>query len=174
LISNCSNNYGPYHLPEKLIPLIILNALDGKPLPVYGDGLNVRDWLYVDDHVRALLTIVEKGKVGESYNVGGFNERTNLDVVRRICTLLDERCPKSFPHADLITYVKDRPGHDKRYAIDASKLSRELGWKPNETFETGIARTVDWFLARRDWWEPLRKVGHGEARLGLSNDANMP
>jgi dTDP-glucose 4,6-dehydratase len=170
MTSNCSNNYGPYHLPEKLIPLIILNALEGKTLPVYGDGKNVRDWLYVDDHVRALITIVKKGRVGESYNVGGFNERANIDVVNQVCALLDERAPKAFPHAKLIEYVKDRPGHDRRYAIDATKLSTELGWRPKETFESGIARTVDWYLANRSWWEPLRSTGHGIGRLGLGLD----
>jgi dTDP-glucose 4,6-dehydratase len=168
LISNCSNNYGPYHLPEKLIPLIILNGLDGLSLPVYGDGSNVRDWLYVDDHARALLTIVEKGQVGEAYNVGGRNERTNIDVVHRICDLLDRHAPGKTSRRDLVTFVKDRPGHDQRYAIDATKLEADLGWRASETFETGIERTVRWFLDNEWWWSPLRKAGHGSQRLGLA------
>lgn len=167
LISNCSNNYGPYHLPEKLIPLMILNGLDGVTLPVYGNGSNVRDWLYVDDHARALLMIVEKGRAGETYNVGGRNERTNLDVVHRICDLLDKHAPASSSRRGLVTFVKDRPGHDQRYAIDASKLENELGWRAEETFETGIDRTVQWFIGNEWWWSPLRKAGHGVSRLGL-------
>jgi len=174
LISNCSNNYGPYHLPEKLIPLIILNALEGKPLPVYGDGSNVRDWLFVDDHARALVDVITKGRVGESYNVGGSNERTNIEVVRTVCALLDERAPKAFPHADLITFVQDRPGHDHRYAIDAAKLETELGWRARDNFETGIAKTVDWYLANEAWWRPLRQAGHGGGRLGLSSAGAKP
>ncbi len=167
LISNCSNNYGPYHFPEKLIPLTILNAMLGLPLPVYGAGANVRDWLYVEDHARALGLIVQRGRPGESYNVGGSNERTNLEVVRAICARLDEGQPRaSGSHTDLITFVQDRPGHDQRYAIDATKLKTELGWRPQETFETGLTRTVDWYRQRRDWWEPLRKVYDGE-RLGV-------
>lgn len=169
LISNCSNNYGPYHLPEKLIPLVILNGLDGQPLPVYGDGSNVRDWLYVDDHARALLTIVEKGRIGETYNVGGSNERTNLDVVQRICDLLDRHAQAHESHRKLITFVKDRPGHDQRYAIDATKLETELGWRAQENFETGIERTVRWYLDNDWWWRPLRAAGHGASRLGLPN-----
>ena len=166
LISNCSNNYGPYHFPEKLIPLTILNAMLGLPLPVYGAGANVRDWLYVEDHARALGLIVQRGQPGESYNVGGSNERTNLEVVRAICARLDEAQPRATgSHADLITFVQDRPGHDQRYAIDATKLKTELGWRPQETFETGLTRTVDWYRQRRDWWEPLREVYGGE-RLG--------
>ena len=168
LISNCSNNYGPYHLPEKLIPLVILNGLDGKPLPVYGDGSNVRDWLYVDDHARALLTIVEKGRIGETYNVGGRNERTNLDVVHHICDFLDTHAQTHEPHRKLITFVKDRPGHDQRYAIDASKLETELGWRAQENFETGVERTVRWYLDNDWWWRPLRAAGHGASRLGLT------
>lgn len=168
LISNCSNNYGPYHLPEKLIPLIILNGLDGRSLPVYGDGSNIRDWLYVDDHARALLTIVEKGRPGETYNVGGRNERTNLDVVHRICDLLDKYAPTKDPRRGLITFVKDRPGHDQRYAIDATKLETELGWCAEENFETGIERTIRWYLDNDWWWQPLRAAGHGVARLGLT------
>lgn len=167
LISNCSNNYGPYHLPEKLIPLTILNGLDGRSLPVYGDGSNIRDWLYVDDHARALLKIIEKGRLGETYNVGGRNERTNLDVVHRICDLLDKHAPAKDAHRDLITFVKDRPGHDQRYAIDATKLESELGWYARENFETGIERTIRWYLDNGWWWKPLRAAGHGVTRLGL-------
>jgi dTDP-glucose 4,6-dehydratase len=167
VVSNCSNNYGPYHFPEKLIPLIILNALDGKPLPVYGDGSNVRDWLYVEDHARALHLIAAKGRLGEKYNVGGRNERTNLHVVERICDLLDARVPGPKPRRELITFVTDRPGHDQRYAIDANKLETELGWRANETFETGLEKTVDWYLEHRDWWEPLREGVYGGERLGL-------
>ncbi len=170
LISNCSNNYGPYHLPEKLIPLIILNGLDGRSLPVYGDGSNIRDWLYVDDHARALLTILEKGRLGETYNVGGRNERTNLDVVNRICDLLDKHAPAKEPRRSLITFVKDRPGHDQRYAIDATKLESELGWRARENFETGIERTIRWYLDNDWWWQPLREAGHGVARLGFPVD----
>lgn len=167
LISNCSNNYGPYHLPEKLIPLMILNALEGRALPVYGDGLNIRDWLYVDDHARALLRMVEAGRPGETYNVGGRNERTNIDVVHRICDLVTALRPEGGDRRRLISYVPDRPGHDRRYAIDATKLETELGWRAQETFETGIERTVGWFLDNAWWWEPLRAAGHGVARLGL-------
>jgi dTDP-glucose 4,6-dehydratase len=167
LISNCSNNYGPYHLPEKLIPLMILNALEGRALPVYGDGMNVRDWLYVDDHARALLRIVEAGRPGETYNVGGRNERANIDVVHRICDLVTALHPDGGDRRRLISYVPDRPGHDRRYAIDATKLETELGWRALETFETGIERTVKWFLDNAWWWEPLRAAGHGVGRLGL-------
>ncbi|MDW5416982.1 dTDP-glucose 4,6-dehydratase [Iodobacter sp. CM08] len=153
LTTNCSNNYGPYHFPEKLIPLVILNALAGKALPIYGDGQQIRDWLYVTDHCSAIRRVLEAGIVGETYNVGGWNEKPNLDVVHTICQILDERRPKvdGKAYAEQITYVTDRPGHDKRYAIDASKLERELGWKPAETFETGIAKTVDWYLTHQDW-----------------------
>ena len=167
VISNCSNNYGPYHLPEKLIPLIILNALDGKKLPVYGDGGQVRDWLYVDDHARALALIVENGRVGETYNVGGRNERANLHVVQSICDLLDSRNPAGDARRNLIEFVGDRPGHDRRYAIDPGKVERELGWRAEIDFETGLARTVDWYLANEWWWRPLRELGHGAVRLGL-------
>lgn len=167
LISNCSNNYGPYQLPEKLIPLMILNGLDGKKLPVYGDGSNVRDWLYVDDHARALLSIVEKGRLGETYNVGGRNERANLYVVHRICDLLDKHAPSGETRRRLITFVKDRPGHDRRYAIDATRLETELGWRAQENFESGIERTIRWYLDNAWWWRPLREAGHGVARLGL-------
>jgi len=167
LISNCSNNYGPYHFPEKLIPLIILNAIKGKPLPVYGDGSNVRDWLYVEDHARALELIARKGRAGETYNVGGRNERTNLDVVEGICEIMDEHDPVGAPHKRLITFVEDRPGHDQRYAIDASKLERELGWRAGETFDTGIEKTVRWYLENADWWQPLRNTVYAGERLGL-------
>ena len=151
--TNCSNNYGPHHFPEKLIPLCILNALSGKPLPVYGDGQQVRDWLYVNDHCSAIRTVLEKGRTGETYNVGGWNEKTNLDVVTTLCKILDELKPKQdgSRYENQITYVKDRPGHDMRYAIDATKLERELGWKPKETFETGIRKTVEWYLANQSW-----------------------
>lgn len=149
--TNCSNNYGPYHFPEKLIPLVILNAVNGKPLPIYGKGDNIRDWLYVDDHARALRLVLEKGKVGEVYNIGGWNEKTNLEVVHAICAILDELHPQGAPHAKLITYVQDRPGHDQRYAIDAHKIARELGWKPVETFETGLRKTVEWYLSNAAW-----------------------
>jgi dTDP-glucose 4,6-dehydratase len=167
VISNCSNNYGPYHFPEKLIPLIILNAVHGKPLPVYGAGANVRDWLYVDDHARALDVIVTRGRIGEKYNVGGRNERRNIDVVRRICTILDELRPAARRHETLISYVTDRPGHDLRYAIDAAKLERELGWRANETFESGIEKTVRWYLDNEWWWRPLRDKVYAGERLGV-------
>lgn len=168
LVSNCSNNYGPYHFPEKLIPLMILNALEGRPLPVYGDGLYVRDWLFVDDHAAALQLIVEKGAPGQTYCIGGRNERTNLDVVHRICDLLDERVGllSSGARRGLVTHVKDRPGHDRRYAIDASKLEAELGWRATQDFDSGISRTVDWYLANRDWWEPIRRAKYAGERLG--------
>jgi dTDP-glucose 4,6-dehydratase len=169
LITNCSNNYGPYHFPEKLIPLVILNAKAGKPLPIYGKGDNVRDWLYVDDHARALRLVLEKGEPGETYNIGGHNERTNLEVVQEICKLLDEMRPDSphAPHANLITYVADRPGHDKRYAIDASKIEHELGWRPSETFETGLRRTVAWYLDNDEWCRDVQSGGYRQERLGL-------
>ena len=167
LISNCSNNYGPYHLPEKLIPLMILNGLENRPLPVYGDGANVRDWLFVDDHARALALIVEQGVVGRTYNVGGRNERSNLSVVERVCDLLDELAPAAQSRHDLISFVADRPGHDRRYAVDATRLESELGWRAEETFENGLRRTVEWYLAHEAWWAPLRARGHGGARLGL-------
>lgn len=157
--TNCSNNYGPYHFPEKLIPLVILNAVNGKPLPIYGKGDNIRDWLYVDDHARALRLVLERGKLGETYNVGGWNEKTNLEVVQSICTILDDLHPQGAPHNNLITYVADRPGHDKRYAIDATKLARALGWKPQETFETGLRKTVEWYLQNSDW---VKGVTSGE------------
>ena len=157
MITNCSNNYGPYHFPEKLIPLMCINILLGKPLPVYGDGQNIRDWLYVEDHCRALDVVINRGAPGETYNVGGNNEVKNLDLVKQICELMDELAPDLpvSPSKDLITFVKDRAGHDRRYAIDASKIERELGWSPQETVEGGLRRTVEWYLANKDWWQPL-------------------
>ncbi|MBC9131451.1 dTDP-glucose 4,6-dehydratase [Frischella sp. Ac13] len=159
IVTNCSNNYGPYHFPEKLIPLTILNALQGKPLPVYGDGQQIRDWLYVDDHARALYMVVTKGEIGETYNIGGHNEQKNIDVVKSICSLLDELCPKHpnniNSYHELITFVTDRPGHDARYAIDATKIHQELNWMPEETFETGLRKTVEWFLNNQDWWQAI-------------------
>ncbi|SDP26498.1 MULTISPECIES: dTDP-glucose 4,6-dehydratase [Phyllobacterium] len=168
VLSNCSNNYGPFHFPEKLIPLVILNALDEKPLPVYGAGANVRDWLFVEDHARALELVVTKGKPGESYNIGGRAERTNLSVVETICDILDSKRPRKggARYRDLITFVTDRPGHDRRYAIDASKIERELGWKPAETFDTGLERTVQWYLDNKWWWEPIRSGSYAGERLG--------
>jgi dTDP-glucose 4,6-dehydratase len=168
VISNCSNNYGPYHFPEKLIPLIILNAMEGKPLPVYGDGGHVRDWLYVEDHARALHLILTQGAPGRTYNVGGRNERTNLQVVQGVCDLLDELVPDAAvgPRRRLITFVTDRPGHDRRYAIDATRLETELGWRAEHDFESGLRATVRWYLDRSDWWQPLRARYSGE-RLGL-------
>ena len=167
VITNCSNNYGPYQFPEKLIPLVILNALDEKPLPVYGKGDNIRDWLYVEDHARALVTVVEKGELGETYNVGGRNERTNLEVVEAICEILNELRPRAKgSYTDLITFVTDRPGHDARYAIDASKLETELGWKAQENFDTGIRRTIQWYLDNDWWWKPLREGRYTGERLG--------
>ncbi|HVW91278.1 MAG TPA: dTDP-glucose 4,6-dehydratase [Devosia sp.] len=166
VISNCSNNYGPYHFPEKLIPLTILNALEGKALPVYGTGANIRDWLYVEDHARALDLIAERGRPGQTYNVGGRNERRNIEVVREICRLLDEMAPADRPHEQLITFVADRPGHDGRYAIDASRLENELGWRAEESFATGIRKTVRWYLDNEWWWEPLQQR-YQRQRLGL-------
>ena len=170
LITNCSNNYGPCHFPEKLIPHIILNALSGKPLPVYGDGSQIRDWLYVEDHARALYQVVTQGKVGETYNIGGHNEKTNLEVVRTVCALLEELAPEKpagvAKYEDLITFVKDRPGHDSRYAIDAAKIGRELGWQPQETFDTGIRKTVAWYLENRDWWQNVLNGSYRLQRLG--------
>ncbi|MBP5532298.1 MAG: dTDP-glucose 4,6-dehydratase [Lentisphaeria bacterium] len=167
LLSNCSNNYGPYHFPEKLIPLVILNALDGKQLPIYGKGENIRDWLFVEDHARALWLIDRKGRVGETYNIGGRNERTNLQVVRAICRILDELRPKaSGSYADQITFVTDRPGHDLRYAIDADKLRNELGWEPRENFDSGLELTVKWYLENDWWWRPIREGKYSGERLG--------
>ena len=167
-ITNCSNNYGPYHFPEKLIPLVILNCLDGKPLPVYGNGANVRDWLYVDDHVKALCLVNEKGVPGETYNVGGHNERTNLEVVKTICAIMDELRPRAdgTKYESLITYVKDRPGHDLRYAIDPDKLMNKLGWKPEEDFASGIRKTVQWYLDNEWWWGPIHRGRYAGQRLG--------
>jgi dTDP-glucose 4,6-dehydratase len=166
VLTNCSNNYGPYHFPEKLIPVTILNALHGKPIPVYGTGENVRDWLYVEDHADALLLVLEKGQLNRSYNIGGENERRNIDLVRTICALLDEMAPKATPYADQITFVTDRPGHDARYAIDPTRIRDELGWRPSVTVEEGLRRTVRWYLDNRDWWQPLLdRKGVGE-RLG--------
>lgn len=166
VVSNCSNNYGPYHFPEKLIPLTILNALDGKDLPVYGTGDNIRDWLFVEDHARALDIIAEKGRVGETYNVGGRNERRNIDVVRTICNVLDKLRPSDTSRENLIRFVTDRPGHDARYAIDATKLETELGWRAQENFDSGIAKTIQWYLDNEWWWGPLRENYDGQ-RLGL-------
>ena len=166
IITNCSNNYGPYHFPEKLIPHVILNAIHGKPLPIYGNGLQIRDWLYVEDHAKALIKVVTEGKIGETYNIGGHNEKTNLEVVESICNLLEELAPDKpsglGKYLDLITFVKDRPGHDARYAIDASKIERELGWVPEETFDSGLRKTVQWYLDNTAWWE---RVLSGEYRL---------
>ena len=169
VVTNCSNNYGPYHFPEKLIPLVILNALEEKPLPIYGKGDNIRDWLYVDDHAEALVLAVTKGQCGETYNIGGNNERTNLQVVKAICAQLDQRKPRANgeSYARLISYVDDRLGHDKRYAIDASKITSELAWQPKEDFETGIAKTVDWYLANDWWWQPIRSASYSGERLGM-------
>jgi dTDP-glucose 4,6-dehydratase len=162
LTTNCSNNYGPYQFPEKLIPLVILNARSGKPLPVYGDGQNVRDWLFVQDHCEAIRMVLARGKAGETYNVGGGSEKRNIEIVEAICSLLDECCPKdpSVPHRNLITFVKDRPGHDRRYAIDARKIEREIGWKPRETFESGIRRTVEWYLHNEEWVKDVTSGGY--------------
>jgi len=167
IISNCSNNYGPHHFPEKLMPLVILNALEGKALPVYGKGDNIRDWLHVEDHARALALIASKGRPGETYNVGGRNERTNLQVVEAICDTLDRIVPAERSRRGLITFVADRPGHDHRYAVDAAKLERELGWRAEETFETGLEKTIRWYLANEKWWRPLRKSVYSGERLGL-------
>lgn len=167
LISNCSNNYGPYQFPEKLIPLMILNAVEGRPLPVYGDGANVRDWLYVEDHARALHLILTRGQLGKTYNVGGRNEYTNLAVVQNICALLDGYHPTGAPHHRLITFVTDRPGHDRRYAIDATKLETELGWRAKDDFASGIEKTVRWYLDNAAWWQPLREGLYSGQRLGL-------
>ncbi len=171
LVTNCSNNYGPYHFPEKLIPLIIIRALAGEPLPVYGDGSNVRDWLFVEDHARALRRVFEAGVPGETYNIGGNSERRNIEVVRAICAALDARRPRDDgkSYAEQITFVADRPGHDQRYAIDAAKIARELGWEPQVRFEDGIAQTVDWYLARGDWWEPILQRRYATERLGLKS-----
>ena len=169
-MSNCSNNYGPYHFPEKLIPHVILNALQGKPLPVYGDGAQIRDWLFVEDHARALYAVVSRGEVGQTYNIGGHNEKTNLEVVHTLCDLLESRGaqkPVGVEHfRDLITFVKDRPGHDKRYAVDATKIHAQLGWTPQETFESGMKKTVDWYLDNRAWWMRVMSGAYALERLG--------
>ena len=170
IITNCSNNYGPYHFPEKLIPHVILNAIHGKSLPIYGDGSQVRDWLYVEDHAKALIRVVTEGAIGETYNIGGHNEKTNLEVVETICELLEELAPEKpidiNNYRDLVTFVKDRPGHDARYAVDASKIERELGWVPEETFETGLRKTVQWYLNNRQWWERVLSGAYRLERLG--------
>ncbi|PQJ83334.1 dTDP-glucose 4,6-dehydratase [Aliivibrio sifiae] len=177
IVTNCSNNYGPYHFPEKLIPLMILNALDGKPLPVYGNGMQIRDWLFVEDHARALYKVVTEGKVGETYNIGGHNEKANIDVVKTICSLLEELAPNKpesvNQYLDLITYVTDRPGHDVRYAIDASKIERELGWKPEETFESGIRKTVEWYLDNKPWWLRVLDGSYAGERLGVYSESKV-
>ncbi|HIF9150952.1 TPA: dTDP-glucose 4,6-dehydratase [Photobacterium damselae] len=172
MVTNCSNNYGPYHFPEKLIPLMILNALEGKPLPVYGNGMQIRDWLYVEDHASALYTVVTKGEIGETYNIGGHNEKANIEVVKTICSLLEELVPNKpqgiAQYQDLITYVTDRPGHDVRYAIDATKIAAELGWKPAETFESGIRKTVEWYLNNEQWWSRVLDGSYSRERLGTN------
>ena len=179
IITNCSNNYGPYHFPEKLIPLVILNALEGKPLPVYGNGQQIRDWLYVEDHARALYLVATEGEIGETYNIGGHNEKANIDVVKSICELLEEfvpenchsrKCGNSDGFSSLITYVTDRPGHDVRYAIDASKIERELGWKPQESFETGLRKTIQWYLNNKVWWSNVLNGSYALERLGAGNE----
>jgi dTDP-glucose 4,6-dehydratase len=171
LLTNCSNNYGPYQFPEKLIPLVILKALEGEPLPIYGKGDNIRDWLFVDDHAQALRTVLNRGQVGETYNIGGHGEQTNLQVVETLCTLLDELVPESAyrPHARLLTFVADRPGHDRRYAIDASKITRELGWQPRENLASELRKTVQWYLNNRKWWERVRSGVYRGERLGLGS-----
>ncbi|MER2509833.1 dTDP-glucose 4,6-dehydratase [Amaricoccus sp.] len=167
VLSNCSNNYGPFHFPEKLIPVVILNALAERPIPVYGAGENVRDWLFVEDHATALLAVVTRGEIGESYNIGGNAEARNIDIVRKICALMDENAPTTARHDRLITFVKDRPGHDFRYAIDASKIRADLGWTPSVTLDEGLRRTVTWYLEHRDWWQAILERGHRVERLGL-------
>ncbi len=178
LTTNCSNNYGPFHFPEKLIPLVILNALEGKPLPIYGDGKQIRDWLFVEDHCRAISLVLKRGRPGETYNVGGLNEQTNVHVVRLICSLLDGRSPRAdgLSYTEQVAFVADRPGHDRRYAIDCSKIQRELGWRPVESFETGLAKTVDWFLANRSWCNDITIKKYARERLGKAarGDTNPP
>ncbi|MGP1719234.1 dTDP-glucose 4,6-dehydratase [Shewanella frigidimarina] len=169
IVTNCSNNYGPYHFPEKLIPLVILNALEGKPLPIYGKGDQIRDWLYVEDHARALYKVVTSGKVGETYNIGGHNEKQNIEVVKTICSILDTLVPKGTPYAEQITYVTDRPGHDRRYAIDSSKMSNELNWKPQETFETGLRKTIEWYLTNQTWCQHVQDGSYQRERLGINS-----
>jgi dTDP-glucose 4,6-dehydratase len=173
LVANACNNYGPYQFPEKLVPLTIVNALEARPLPVYGDGSNVRDWLYVEDHVRALWALLKRGRPGESYTVGGRSERSNLSVVAEICAVLDRRRPAGRPHGDLVTFVADRPGHDRRYAVDPGKIER-IGWRARESFATGIEKTVDWYLANAAWWRPLRSGVYRGERLGLIQRVELP
>jgi dTDP-glucose 4,6-dehydratase len=170
LTTNCSNNYGPYHFPEKLIPLVILNALEDRPLPVYGDGQQIRDWLFVEDHAAAIWLVLQRGRIGETYNIGGLNEKPNIEIVQTICALLDQKSPRpdGRPYAAQITYVADRPGHDRRYAIDCTKLQRELGWAPREDFNTGIAKTVDWYLRHRDWAADITSKKYARERLGVA------
>ena len=169
LVTNCSNNYGPYHFPEKLIPLIILNALEGKALPVYGKGDQIRDWLYVEDHARALVIVATQGKIAETYNIGGHNEKQNIEVVNTICDILDQKVPAKKSYSELITFVTDRPGHDHRYAIDASKIARELGWEPQETFDSGIEKTVQWYLDNEEWWHAVQDGSYQRERLGVGS-----
>ncbi|MBB1383437.1 GDP-mannose 4,6-dehydratase, partial [Shewanella sp. SR41-2] len=169
IVTNCSNNYGPYHFPEKLIPLVILNALEGKPLPIYGKGDQIRDWLYVEDHARALYKVVTTGKVGETYNIGGHNEKQNIEVVNTICSILDTLVPKDTLYAKQITYVTDRPGHDRRYAIDSSKMSNELNWQPEETFETGLRKTIEWYLTNQTWCQHVQDGSYQRERLGINS-----
>ena len=166
IITNCSNNYGPFHFPEKLIPVVILNAISGKQIPIYGKGDNIRDWLYVEDHADALLTVIMNGEIGKTYNIGGENEVTNLDLVNKICALLDELLPQEKPYADQITFVTDRPGHDQRYAIDPSRIRNELNWRPSVTLDEGLRKTVLWYLENRDWWKALQSRDGVGARLG--------
>lgn len=173
VITNCSNNYGPYHFPEKLIPLMILNALDGNPLPVYGKGNQIRDWLYVEDHARALVKVATEGKVGETYNIGGHNEKQNIEVVTTICDILDELVPTNSSYKDLITYVEDRPGHDMRYAIDSTKIKKDLGWVPEETFESGIRKTVQWYLDNQEWCQRVQDGSYQRERLGSAQSGEV-
>ena len=173
VITNCSNNYGPYHFPEKLIPLMILNALDGKPLPVYGKGNQIRDWLYVEDHARALVKVAAEGKVGETYNIGGHNEKQNIEVVTTICDILDELVPTNSSYKELITYVEDRPGHDMRYAIDSTKIKKDLGWVPKETFESGIRKTVQWYLNNQEWCQRVQDGSYQRERLGSAQSGEV-
>lgn len=167
IVTNCSNNYGPYHFPEKLIPLVILNALEGKPLPIYGKGDQIRDWLFVEDHARALVVVATQGEIAQTYNIGGHNEKQNIEVVETICDILDQRVPSSKSYRELITFVTDRPGHDVRYAIDASKIARELGWEPKETFESGLEKTVEWYLENKEWWSAVQDGSYQRERLGI-------
>lgn len=169
LVTNCSNNYGPYHFPEKLIPLVILNALEGKPLPVYGKGDQIRDWLFVEDHARALVVVATRGEIAQTYNIGGHNEKQNIEVVESICSILDRIVPKESAYAEQITFVTDRPGHDVRYAIDASKIARELGWEPQETFDTGLEKTVQWYLDNKPWWSAVQDGSYQRERLGIGS-----